>query len=315
MMDSRFAVLAIGGNSLIKDKNHIALSWQYEAVQETSKYIADLIGGGLSIVITHGNGPQVGFIYRRGELARHELPLIPLDICGADTQGAIGYMIQKALLNEFRTRGITKKVTTVVTQTIVDRDDPSFRQPTKPIGSFMSKEEALVNEKEFGWQVTEDAGRGFRRVVPSPKPREIVELDVIELLTESGYIVIASGGGGIPVIRNEHGDLEGVEAVIDKDLGSSLLARKLGADTFIISTAVDAVYLNFGKENQRPISSSTLSEIKQYMKEGHFKPGSMQPKIESVIEFLEGGGKKAIITSPENLLKAVREECGTTINL
>lgn len=315
MMDSRFAVLAIGGNSLIKDKNHIALSWQYEAVQETSKYIADLIGGGLSIVITHGNGPQVGFIYRRGELARHELPLIPLDICGADTQGAIGYMIQKALLNEFRTRGITKKVTTVVTQTIVDRDDPSFRQPTKPIGSFMSKEEALVNEKEFGWQVTEDAGRGFRRVVPSPKPREIVELDVIELLTESGYIVIASGGGGIPVIRNEHGDLEGVEAVIDKDLGSSLLARKLGADTFIISTAVDAVYLNFGKENQRPISSSTLSEIKQYMKEGHFKPGSMQPKIESIIEFLEGGGKKAIITSPENLLKAVREECGTTINL
>lgn len=315
MMDSRFAVLAIGGNSLIKDKNHIALSWQYEAVQETSKYIADLIGGGLSIVITHGNGPQVGFIYRRGELARHELPLIPLDICGADTQGAIGYMIQKALLNEFRTRGITKKVTTVVTQTIVDRDDPSFRQPTKPIGSFMSKEEALVNEKEFGWQVTEDAGRGFRRVVPSPKPREIVELDVIELLTESGYIVIASGGGGIPVIRNEHGDLEGVEAVIDKDLGSSLLARMLGADTFIISTAVDAVYLNFGKENQRPISSSTLSEIKQYMKEGHFKPGSMQPKIESVIEFLEGGGKKAIITSPENLLKAVREECGTTINL
>jgi carbamate kinase len=312
-MDSRFAVLAIGGNSLIKDKNHIALSSQYEAVQETSKYIAELIAEGLSMVITHGNGPQVGFLYRRGELARHELPLIPLDICGADTQGAIGYMIQKALLNEFRERGITKKVTVVVTQTIVDREDPSFVHPTKPIGSFMSEKEALSHKKEFGWQVMEDAGRGFRRVVPSPKPREIIELDVIKLLMENGYIVVAAGGGGIPVIRNEQGDLEGVEAVIDKDLGSSLLARNLGAGVFIISTAVEAVYLNFGKENQKPIKHATLSEIKQYMAEGHFKPGSMKPKIEAIIEFLEGGGKKAIITTPENLLKSVVGESGTTI--
>ena len=313
MMDSRFAVLAIGGNSLIKDKNHIALSWQYEAVQETSKYIADLIGEGLSIVITHGNGPQVGFIYRRGELARHELPLIPLDICGADTQGAIGYMIQKALLNEFRKRGIAKKVTTVVTQTIVERNDPSFEHPSKPIGSFMSEKEALANREEFGWEVVEDAGRGFRRVVPSPIPREIVELDVIKLLVERGYVVVSTGGGGIPVIRNDQGDLEGVEAVIDKDLGSSLLARNLGADTFIISTAIDAVYLNFGTENQKPISHATVSEIKQYLAEGHFKPGSMKPKIEAIIQFLEGGGKKAIITPTENLLKSVKGECGTTI--
>ena len=265
------------------------------------------------MVITHGNGPQVGFIYRRGELARHELPLIPLDICGADTQGAIGYMIQKALLNEFWKRGIDKKVTTVVTQTIVDRNDPSFENPTKPIGSFMSEKEALANKRESGWQVMEDAGRGFRRVVPSPIPREIIELDVIRLLVERGYIVIAAGGGGIPVIRNEQGELEGVEAVIDKDLGSSLLARNLGADTFIISTAVDAVYLNFGKENQKPIRRATLSEIKQYLEEGHFKPGSMRPKIEAIIEFLEGGGKKAIITSPENLLKAVKGEGGTMV--
>jgi carbamate kinase len=313
MMDSRFAVLAIGGNSLIKDKNHIALSWQYEAVQETSKYLAELIAEGLNIVITHGNGPQVGFIYRRGELGRHELPLIPLDICGADTQGAIGYMIQKALLNEFRKRGITKKVTTVVTQTIVDRNDPSFEHPTKPIGSFMSEKEAFANKKELGWQVVEDAGRGFRRVVPSPIPKEIIELDVIRLLVESGYIVVATGGGGIPVIRNEQGDLEGVEAVIDKDLGSSLLARNLGADTFIILTAVDAVYLNFGKKNQKPISRATLPEIKQYMAEGHFKPGSMKPKIEAIIQFLEGGGRKAIITSPKNLLKTIKGENGTTI--
>jgi len=312
-MDSSFAVIAIGGNSLIKDKNHIALSWQYEAVRETTRYIAELISEGLSMVITHGNGPQVGFLYRRGELARHELPLIPLDICGADTQGAIGYMIQKALLNEFRKRGIAKKVTVVVTQTIVGRDDPSFENPTKPIGSFMSEEEALANKKDFGWQVVEDAGRGFRRVVSSPIPREIVELDVIKLLVESDYIVVAAGGGGIPVIRNEQGDLEGVEAVIDKDLGSSLLARNLGADTFIISTAVDAVYLNFGKENQKPIRHAALPEIKRYLAEGHFKPGSMKPKIEAIIQFLEDGGKKGMITSPENLLKTITGECGTTI--
>ena len=313
MMGSKLAVLAIGGNSLIKDKDHIALHWQYQAVRETSKYIAELIAEGLDIVITHGNGPQVGFIYRRGELARHELPLIPLDICGADTQGAIGYMIQKALLNEFRERGITKKVTTVVTQAVVDRDDPSFGHPSKPIGSFMAEKEALANQKEFGWQVAEDAGRGFRRVVPSPIPREIIELDVVKILVEKGYIVVAVGGGGIPVIRNEQGEIEGVEAVIDKDLASSLLARNLGADTFIISTAIDAVYLNFGKENQKPVRRATLPEIRQYLGEGHFKPGSMKPKIEAIIEFLEGGGKKAIITSPENLLKSVKGKCGTTI--
>ena len=312
-MDPGLAVLAIGGNSLIKDKDHIALSSQYQAVKATSKYIAELIAEGLSMVITHGNGPQVGFIYRRGELARHELPLIPLDICGADTQGAIGYMIQKALLNEFRERGITKKVTTVVTQTIVDRDDPSFEHPSKPIGSFMEEKEALANQKELGWQVAEDAGRGFRRVVSSPIPREIIELDVIKLLVDNGYIVVATGGGGIPVIRDAQGDFEGVEAVIDKDLASSLLARNLGADTFIISTAVDAVYLNFGKEDQKRISRVTLPEIKRYLGEGHFKPGSMKPKIEAIIEFLEGGGKRAMVTSPENLLKTVRGECGTTI--
>ncbi len=312
-MKSRLAVLAIGGNSLIKDKNHIALSWQYETLKKTVKYIAGLIAEGLNIVVTHGNGPQVGFLYRRGELARHELPLIPLDICGADTQGAIGYMIQKALLNEFRKRGITKKVTTVVTQTIVDRRDPSFKHPTKPIGSFMSEREALAHKDALRWQVAEDAGRGFRRVVPSPIPKQIIELGVIRLLVERGYIVVAAGGGGIPVIRNEKGVLEGVEAVIDKDLSASLLARNLGADTFIILTAVDAVYLNFGKENQRPIRCATLPEIKQYITEGHFKPGSMRPKVEAIIQFLEGGGRRAIITSPKNLMKTMRGEKGTAI--
>jgi carbamate kinase len=312
-MNSRLAVLAIGGNSLIRDKTHIALSSQYEAVQETSKHIAELIAEGLNMVITHGNGPQVGFLYRRGELARSELPLIPLDICGADTQGAIGYMIEMALLNEFRKMEISKKIVAVVTKTVVSRDDPSFHHPTKPIGSFMSEEEALTHKGEFGWHMLEDAGRGFRRVVPSPIPREIIELGVIRLLVDHDHVVIAAGGGGVPVIRNEQGAFEGVEAVIDKDLGSSLLARKLGADTFIISTSVDAVYLNFGKKDQKPIRRAELSEIKRYMKEGHFKPGSMLPKIEAIIEFLEGGGEKAIITSPENLLRAVKGDAGTTI--
>jgi carbamate kinase len=312
-MDSRLAVLAIGGNSLIKDKNHIALSSQYEAIQETSKYIAELIAEGLNVVITHGNGPQVGFLYRRGELARSELPLIPLDICGADTQGAIGYMIEMALLNEFRRMGISKKIVAVVTKTVVNRDDPSFHNPTKPIGSFMSEEEALSHKGEFGWHILEDAGRGFRRVVPAPIPREIIELGVIRLLVDHDHVVIAAGGGGVPVIRNEQGAFEGVEAVIDKDLGSSLLARKLGADTFIISTSVDAVYLNFGKKDQKPITRANVSEIKQYMKEGQFKPGSMLPKIEAIIEFLDDGGEKAIITSPENLLRAAKGKAGTTI--
>jgi carbamate kinase len=312
-MNSSLAVLAIGGNSLIKDKDHISLSWQYEAVKETGRYIADLIAEGMNVVITHGNGPQVGFIYRRGELARHELPLIPLDICGADTQGAIGYMLQKAFLNQFRKMGITKQVATVVTQTVVSENDASFQQPTKPIGSFMSEQEALNNKKEFGWEIVEDAGRGFRRVVPSPMPREIIELDVIRLLVERGYVVIAAGGGGIPVIRNKDGDIEGVEAVIDKDLASSFLATRLGADTFIISTAVDSVYLNFGKKTQTPLKQVTLHELKGYMEEGHFKPGSMKPKIEAIIQFIESGGKKAIITSPENLLKSVKGKSGTTI--
>jgi len=312
-MNSKLAVLAIGGNSLIKDKNSVALQDQYEAVKETTGYVAELIADGLNMVITHGNGPQVGFIYRRGELAQHELPLIPLDICGADTQGAIGYMIEKALLNDFRKKGIVKKISVVVTQTLVDRDDASFQHPTKPIGSFMNEKVATANKKKYGWEILEDAGRGFRRVVPSPIPKKIIELDAIRLLVENEFVVIAAGGGGLPVIRNEEGDLEGREAVIDKDFGSYLLAKNLGADTFIISTAIDAVYLNFGQKNQKPLDHATLSEIKGYLEEGHFKPGSMKPKIEAIIQFLESGGEKAIITSPENLLKAFKGEAGTTI--
>ncbi|MBW2064878.1 MAG: carbamate kinase [Deltaproteobacteria bacterium] len=312
-MKSSLAVVAIGGNSLIKDKTKIAMHHQYEAVKETAVYIADLIESGLDLVITHGNGPQVGFIYRRGELAQHELPLVPLDICGADTQGAIGYMIEMALSNELRKRGIKKEICAMVTMALVDRDDRSFKKPTKPIGSFLSKEEALANKEKYGWEVVEDAGRGFRRVVPSPVPREILELDVIRTLVERRYVLIAAGGGGIPVLKSEAGDLQAVEAVIDKDRASSLLARNLGAETFIISTSVDAAYLNFGEKDQRPLGQVNINDMKRYLEEGHFKPGSMRPKIESCIEFLEEGGNRAIITSPENLLKAVKGEKGTTI--
>ncbi|MBN2467450.1 MAG: carbamate kinase [Deltaproteobacteria bacterium] len=312
-MKRRLVVLAIGGNSLIKDKEHVSLKDQYEAIKETSGYIVDLIAYGLDMVITHGNGPQVGFIYRRGELAKTELPLVPLDICGADTQGAIGYMIEKALLNELRRRGISRLVTTVVTQTMVDSDDFSFKNPTKPIGSFMTEDVALENKKNYGWEVMEDAGRGFRRVVASPLPKEIVELDAIRLLLRNGYIVIAAGGGGIPVLRNAKGELEGVEAVIDKDIASSVLAQNLSAETLVISTSVDAAYINFGKYNARPINAATLFEIKEYLLAGHFKPGSMEPKIQAAIQFLEKGGEKAIITSPENLIMAFRGKAGTTI--
>lgn len=312
-MNTDLTVLAIGGNSLIKDSTKIALWYQYEALKETVVHLADLIEAGMSMVITHGNGPQVGFLYRRGEISIHELPLIPLDICGADTQGAIGYMIEKALLNQFRKRGLSKSILVLVTLTVVDRNDPSFAYPTKPIGSFMTQDEALEKQKEKGWKVLEDAGRGFRRVVPSPVPKEILEAEAIRLLLQKGYVVVAAGGGGIPVVRNEEGDLEGVEGVIDKDLGSSLLARNLGAKTFIITTAIDAAYLNFGQEGQRALRRATVAEMKQYLQEGHFKPGSMKPKIEAIVQFLEGGGERAIITSQENLLKAVHGEVGTTI--
>jgi carbamate kinase len=312
-MPSNLTVLAVGGNSLIKEKNKIALSFQYESVKETSKFIADLVEAGLDLVITHGNGPQVGFIYRRGEIAVTELPLVPLDICAADTQGAIKYMFEKALMNEFRKRGIERKIAAVVTQTLVDGNDPAFENPSKPIGSFMSEEEAEAKKKESGWELMEDAGRGYRRVVPSPLPVEIIELEAIKLLVKNDYIVLAVGGGGVAVMRNEQGDLEGLEAIIDKDKASSLLARNIGAGNLIISTSVDEVYLNFGEKNQKALRNVSLPEINKYLEEGHFKPGSMKPKIEATIEFLEGGGEKAIITSPENLLKAFKGEAGTTI--
>ena len=265
------------------------------------------------MVITHGNGPQVGFILRRSELSRHELHEVPLDSCGADTQGAIGYMLQKALYNEFRRRDMHRQAATVVTQVLVDKDDPSFQHPSKPIGSFMGKEEALQRRDADGWDVVEDAGRGWRRVVASPIPQRIIERDAIKALIDAGFTVVAVGGGGIPVVEDEHGNLTGASAVIDKDYASSLLATVINADLFLISTAVEKVALNYGKPHQVWLDRLTLAEAKKYLAEGHFAKGSMGPKIQAIIWFLEKGGKEALITNPENIARALRGETGTRV--
>ncbi len=313
---TKLAVLAIGGNSLIKDKQHETVEDQYNAVCETAKHIAGIVEQGYDVVVTHGNGPQVGFILRRSEIAYEVagMHLVPLVNCGADTQGAIGYQIQQALYNEFKRRGIKKNAATVVTQVVVDKNDPAFQNPTKPIGTFYAKERAEELQKEHpDWVIINDAGRGFRRVVPSPMPVEIVEQDAIEMLVKNGFSVVGVGGGGIPVIRKEDGTLEGVDAVIDKDNASSLLAINIKADVFVISTAVEKVYLNFNQTNQIALDRLTVVEAKKYIEEGHFAKGSMLPKIQAIVRFLEAGGKKAIVTNPESLEKALKGETGTHI--
>ncbi|MBI4671270.1 MAG: carbamate kinase [Chloroflexi bacterium] len=312
---SKVAVIAVGGNSLILDERHKTIPDQYAATVETSKHIAGMIQAGWNVVLTHGNGPQVGFILRRSELAIHELHPVPLDYCGADTQGAIGYMFQRALHNEFVRRGIKNLAATVVTQVLVDRNDPAFQNPSKPIGSFMNAELAARKRAEESWQMVEDAGRGWRRVVPSPLPQAIIERDAIDALIRAGFVVICSGGGGIPVAENENGELVGIEAVIDKDYAGSLLARSIGADLFLISTAVEKVALNFNKPNQQWLDRLTVPEAKKYLAEGHFAKGSMGPKIQAAIWFLEAstGNQEALITNPENLERALAGETGTRI--
>jgi carbamate kinase len=315
-MNNKLAVIAIGGNSLIKDEAHKTVEDQYLAAKETTFHIADMIEAGWDVAIGHGNGPQVGFILRRSEIAAkvegmHE---IPLEVCGADSQGAIGYALQQTLQNELNRRKIKKSVATVVTQVAVDADDKAFKEPSKPIGSFMDEAEAKRRQAELGWSVKEDAGRGWRRVVASPLPKEVVELEAVETLIKAGTVVITVGGGGIPVIRKPDGELQGVAAVIDKDFASSLLARLIKADLFLISTAVEKVAINFGKPDQKWLDKMTLAEAKAYLAEGtHFAKGSMAPKIQAVIWYLENGGKQAIITNPENIGRAIKGETGTLI--
>jgi len=316
MAEQKLAVVAIGGNSLISDKAHQTIEDQYLAAKETTFHIADMIEQGWDVAIGHGNGPQVGFILRRSEIAHkiegmHE---VPLDVCGADSQGAIGYALQQNLQNELYQRGIKKKVVTVITQVLVDKDDQAFKNPTKPIGSFMDEPEAKRREAEQDWTVVEDAGRGWRRVVASPLPEQIVELETVQTLLERGIITITVGGGGVPVIDPGDGNYRGVAAVIDKDFASSLLAQKINADLFVISTAVEKVALNFGKPNETWLDKMTLAEAKAYLAEGiHFAKGSMAPKIQAIIWFLENGGKQALITNPENIGRALKGETGTWI--
>ena len=313
MQSKGLAVVAVGGNALIKDKNHQTVPDQYQAAVETMKHIASMIIDGWDVVVTHGNGPQVGFILRRSEIASHELHEVPLDYCGADTQGAIGYMFQQALHNEFRLRGIEKQATTVITQTIVDRNDPAFQNPTKPIGSFMDEAAAKEKMSKEGWTMVEDAGRGWRRVVPSPIPQTIVEADAIRSLIDHGFVVVAVGGGGIPVMQLENGDLTGVEAVIDKDFGSAILASMIKADLFLISTAVEKVAINFNKPDQKWLDQMTVAEARKYLAEGQFAKGSMLPKIQAILKFMDQGGKKALITDPEHIKDALEGKTGTWI--
>ena len=310
---SQLVVLAIGGNSLIKDPSHMTVKDQYQSVVETCQHVVKLLAMGCRLVITHGNGPQVGFILRRSELARGELHIVPLDSCGADTQGAIGYHIQMALHNAMRQQGLQGSVAAIVTQVLVDQADPAFQHPSKPIGSFMEQAQAERHRREDGWEIMEDAGRGYRRVVASPQPQEIIEFDAIKTLLDHEMIVVAVGGGGIPVIRDASGNLVGVEAVIDKDCASSLLARKLKADLLVISTGVKQVCLNFGTPQQQSVARMTVSEARSYLRDGHFAPGSMLPKIQALIEFVAATGNEGLITNPENLVAAVAGQTGTRI--
>ena len=309
----RTAVVAVGGNSLILDREHESIPDQSKAAAITAHHIADMVAAGWNVVITHGSGPQVGFILRRSEIALGEVPPVPMDYAAADLQGAIGYMFQRALRNEFRRRGLQRSAIAVVTQVLVDRNDPAFADPAKPIGSHMDEETARRRAAELGWIVREDAGRGWRRVVPSPLPQGIVEIDEIEHLVSAGYVVIACGGGGIPVFQGDDGDLQGVEAVIDKDLASSMLARELNADLFVISTGVPRVAINFGRPDQRWLEQLSRAEAEKYLAEGHFAEGSMAPKIRAIIAYLDRPGRRGLITDPPNIGRALAGQAGTVL--
>jgi len=309
----RVAVVAVGGNALIRDPQHTSLYDQYESVRLTVPHVVDLVEAGWRVVLTHGNGPQVGFLLRKSELSSAELPPAPLDYCGSNTQGSIGYMFEVALYNEFRRRGMKNRAVALVSQTVVDRNDPGFAHPTKPVGSFMDQAAAAQHRTEDGWTVMEDSGRGWRRVVPSPAPLRIVQEHIIRLLVDRGETVIAAGGGGIPVVEEADGTLSGVEAVIDKDSASAMLASAIGADLLLISTEVEKVCLDFRKPTQRSLDTLTVAEAQKYLAEGQFGRGSMEPKIQAVLSFLAHGGQTALITNSENMKRALSGETGTRV--
>lgn len=307
------AVVAVGGNSLIVDKEHQSIPDQSRAAALTAHHIAELAVAGWNVVVTHGSGPQVGFILRRSELALGEVPPVPMDYAAADLQGAIGYMFQRSLRNEFRRRGIERSAIAVVTQVLVDPADPAFGDPSKPIGSYMDEATARRRAAELDWTVKEDAGRGWRRVVASPLPQAIVEIDEIAHLAEAGYVVIACGGGGIPVFRDEQGDLQGVEAVIDKDLASSMLAHALDADLLLISTGVPRVAIDYGRPGQRWIDRMTRAEAERWLADGQFAEGSMAPKIRAIVGYLDRPRRRGLITDPPNIGRALAGQAGTAL--
>ena len=307
----KLAVVAVGGNALIREKGKESLPDQYASVCITVPHIVDMIQNGWNVIITHGNGPQVGFILRRSEIAASEVHSIPLDYGGSNTQGSIGYMFQNSLQNEFKRRGMSKQAVAVLTETLVDKNDTAFKTPTKPIGSFMDEKTAVQHRDADGWCVMEDAGRGWRRVVPSPVPIKILQQDAIMSLVGAGFTVVAVGGGGIPVIENDKGEIQGVEAVIDKDSASALFAASIDADMFVILTEVDKVAINFNKPNVQWLDNLSIEDAKKFLTEGQFGKGSMEPKIKAILSFIEKGGRQALVTNPDNMLRALRGETGT----
>jgi len=308
-------VIALGGNAIVPTGKKGTYLDQYQITKDTMNQVAELAGEGHGVVVTHGNGPVVGNIFLRNDAGRsvYGIPPMPLFVCGADSQGGLGYMIQQNLQNAVMMQGLDVPVATVVTQVLVDRDDPAFENPTKPIGPFYDEETALKLQKEFDWAVKEDAGRGWRRVVPSPKPRRVMEAEVIGRMIKAGVMVVACGGGGVPVVRCEKDRIEGIDAVIDKDLASELLAELVEADIFVIVTQVAKVCRAFGTPEQEELDVITAAEAKAMLEAGEFPAGSMGPKIESAVDFLEAGGKEVVITDPDHLLEAVRGGAGTRI--
>jgi len=309
----KLAVVAVGGNALIPDAAHASVPDQFRAAEQSMRGVVAMIEDGWTVVLTHGNGPQVGFALRRAKIGSGEVPPVPMDYADADTQGVIGYMLQKAIDNEFRRHGSSRTAVTLVTQVIVSADDPAMSDPSKPIGSFMSAEEARAVAASDGWTVAEDAGRGWRRVVPSPRPREIVELDAIRTLVDEGHIVVACGGGGIPVVRAEDGTVHGAWAVIDKDMTASLLARELGADLLLIPTAIDRIALGYGTPQQRWLDRIGVDELATHLDDGGFAEGSMEPKVRAIVEYLRDGGTRAVVSDVEHIVDAVAGRAGTTI--
>jgi carbamate kinase len=307
----QLVVVALGGNAISPPGSASPIPVQYERTMETAHHLAHLTGRPL--VVTHGNGPQVGNLLLRSDLAAGLLPRLPLDTCVADTQGGMGFMLQQCLDDAFRQAGVRRSTVTVVTRTVVDADDPAFRSPSKPIGNFYDEAEAHRRMDADGWMMKEDAGRGWRRVVPSPEPTEIVELAAIEALLHTGAVVVAAGGGGIPVVRQADGSLVGVEAVVDKDLASALLAANLGAEVLLILTGVEHVAVDFGHPDQRDLHELRAAELAGYARAGQFAPGSMLPKVKAVLRFLEGGGRRAVVTTPALSEKALAGEIGTQV--